>query len=85
MPLGASGSHSGLLAGNEGFRPVMGIDGRLIDVPPHPKVGREPGRDPVVILHKQCVVPGAQVGGVGRVLLSDDAWPVTQSEKHIAG
>ena len=68
---GGSGleSHSGLLAGNKRRRPVMGIDGRRIDVPAESKVGREPGRDAVVVLSKRRDVPRAQMRDISRVLL----------------
>ena len=62
-------SNGGLLAGNKRRRPVMGIHGRRIDVPPQSEIGRETGRDAVVILRKKRCVPGAQMRGVRRVLL----------------
>ena len=58
-----------MLAGLKRRRPVMGVDGRRIDVPPEPNVGRETGRDAVVILRKQRGVPRAQVRRIRRVLL----------------
>ena len=62
-------SDSGLLAGNKRRRPVMGIDGRRIDVPPESEIGRETGRDAVVVLRKQRCVPRAEMRGIRRVLL----------------
>ena len=62
-------SNSGLLVGNKRRRPVMGIDGRRIDVPAESKVGRETGRDAVVVLCKCRDVPSAQMRDISRVLL----------------
>ncbi len=68
-PFGAVGETGGLLAGNKRRHPVMGIDGRCIDVPAESKVGRETRRDAVVVLRKCRVVPSAEMRGIRRVLL----------------
>ena len=61
LALWRSRSNGGLLAWNKRRCPVMGIDGRRIDVPPEPEISRETGRDAIVVLRKQRVVPCAQM------------------------
>ena len=73
--LGGERRHCGLLSGNEGFCPVVSIDGRRIEVPTDSGVERKPRRRAEVVLHKTRHVPCAQVGCVGRVLLHRGGLP----------